>query len=802
MLQRVAVYARYSSDNQRDASIDDQLRDCRARAEREDWQIVETYTDYAISGAVKLRSGYQDLLAAVRERRVDLVLAESLDRFARDLEFIAALHKECTFHQVRVYTLREGEIGELQIGLKGTMGALYLKELAENTRRGLKGRIEAGRCTGSPPYGYRIVRQLTENGTLERGLREIDPDRAAVVRRIFDAYVGGASPQRIARQLNAEGIPGPGGGIWYDASIRGRPRRQDGILRNELYIGSLVWQRRRNAKYPKTGVRVRRDAPPDTFLRVGVPQLRIIDDDLWQRVQQRLVEESAPLTPGRLKPKNAFWDRRRPRHLLSQKVVCGTCGRHFTPTGKDYLGCPAAKHGNCSNTSTVRRVTLEDHAMDLLSRQVMQPDLVADFVAAFNQEADRLSADLRSQAATRQREVAALERKVANFLEAIGDGRSSPAIMAKLAELEARLSVLTAPSTCPPDSPTHMLHPGIAENYARKAGILTEALREGGDPEVLEAARALIDRIVIHAPRPDGGPPGIELVGELTAMLNMARGNQGIAGDQAAPTDPVLALFVSSVKEAPGAEPLAFLPSPRVSMEDEVCATRGRGVSRGGAGCHVGGMRDFVRFAVVALAVCAAGVPGRVWADPHAAVLSDQDHAVLQGVEAYLNNLHALKARFLQIGPDGVSNTGTAWLDRPGRMRFEYDKPSPLLLVAGHGVVVFRDNKLDQTTNIPMSQTPLGLLLRDRIVLGGDVTVTDFEQPPGAIQVTLVKTASPGDGSLTLLLNANPLALAGWSVVDAQGRETRVRLSNVVLGGDYPDSLFTYADPAGDGNTP
>ncbi len=94
---------------------------------------------------------------------------------------------------------------------------------------------------------------------------------------------------------------------------------------------------------------------------------------------------------------------------------------------------------------------------------------------------------------------------------------------------------------------------------ARKAGILTEALREGGDPEVLEAARALIDRIIIHAPGPDGGPPGIELVGELTAMLNMACDNQGIAADQAAPTDPVLALFVSSVKEYPGAEPLAFL---------------------------------------------------------------------------------------------------------------------------------------------------------------------------------------------------------------------------------------------------
>ncbi|MEJ0048342.1 MAG: outer-membrane lipoprotein carrier protein LolA [Rhodospirillales bacterium] len=205
------------------------------------------------------------------------------------------------------------------------------------------------------------------------------------------------------------------------------------------------------------------------------------------------------------------------------------------------------------------------------------------------------------------------------------------------------------------------------------------------------------------------------------------------------------------------------------------------------------------------LAALAAAAPAPCFADPHAVVLSDADQAVLRGVESYLNALHTLKARFLQIGPDGATSTGTAWLDRPGRMRFEYDPPSPLLLVAGNGTVVFRDNKLDQTTNIPMGQTPLGLLLRDRIALSGDVTVTDFRHPPGQLQVTAVKTASPGDGSLTLDMNDNPLALAGWSVVDAQGRETRVRLSQATSGGDFDPKLFVFVDPHAsdpEGNTP
>ena len=160
-----------------------------------------------------------------------------------------------------------------------------------------------------------------------------------------------------------------------------------------------------------------------------------------------------------------------------------------------------------------------------------------------------------------------------------------------------------------------------------------------------------------------------------------------------------------------------------------------------------------------------------------------------------MNGLRALKGHFLQIAPDGATSTGTLWLVRPGRVRFEYNPPSPLLLVASNGQVVFRDNKLDQTSNIPEGQTPLGLLLRDKLTLSGDVTVTDFQRPAGLLQVTLVKTKAPNDGSLTLVLDASPLALVGWSVVDTQGRETRIRLTDVTLGGQYDNSLFTYADP-------
>ena len=144
----VALYARYSSDNRRDASIEDQLRLCRERAVREGWQVVDSYSDRSISGASLIRPGIQALMQDAQAGQFNIVLAESLDRISRDQEDIAGVYKRLSFACVRMVTLSEGDISELHIGLKGTMGALYLKDLADKTRRGLRGRVEDGKSGG------------------------------------------------------------------------------------------------------------------------------------------------------------------------------------------------------------------------------------------------------------------------------------------------------------------------------------------------------------------------------------------------------------------------------------------------------------------------------------------------------------------------------------------------------------------------------------------------------------------------------------------------------------------------------
>jgi outer membrane lipoprotein-sorting protein len=172
-----------------------------------------------------------------------------------------------------------------------------------------------------------------------------------------------------------------------------------------------------------------------------------------------------------------------------------------------------------------------------------------------------------------------------------------------------------------------------------------------------------------------------------------------------------------------------------------------------------------------------------------------QDAADLARIEAYLNAIHTLQAHFLQVAPDGAMSQGTAWLERPGRMRFQYDPPAPFLLVAARGNLTFEDRSIEQVSNVPLSLTPLGILLADHINLSGEVKVIGFQRLPGQLQVTLARSASPQDGSLTLVFTDSPLALRQWTVVDAQRRETKVTLYNVEQGVNIDPKLFEFVDP-------
>lgn len=328
----VAIYARYSTELQREASIADQFNLCREHAEKLGWRVHQCYGDRGISGASLLRPEIQKLLHDARQQRFDVILAEALDRLSRDQADVASLYKQLQFLGIRLVTLAEGEVTELHVGLKGTMNALFLKDLADKTRRGLRGRVEAGKSGGGNSYGYDVVRRMSADGQPVTGERRINLEQAAVIRRIFTDYARGISPRAIAKELNSEGVPAPTGAAWGPSTIHGNRQRGTGILNNELYIGRLVWNRLRYVKDPETGKRVSRPNPSSAWIVQDVPELRIVDQTLWDQVKARQSTLDARRTPEG----NAigYWDRRRPRFLLTGLMKCGACGGGFVNFNK------------------------------------------------------------------------------------------------------------------------------------------------------------------------------------------------------------------------------------------------------------------------------------------------------------------------------------------------------------------------------------------------------------------------------------------------------------------------------------
>jgi site-specific DNA recombinase len=182
---RTAIYARFSSDKQSDRSIEDQVALCRAFCEREGLRVVAIYDDRAISGASTVnRPGWLKLMQDANAGKFDIVAAEALDRISRDQEDLAGIYKRLRFRQIEIWTVQDGVAGEIHVGVKGLVGALYLKDLAQKTKRGQAGVVRDGRHNGGRCYGYRPVAGRP-------GVLKVQEEEAAVVRRTIIARYRG-----------------------------------------------------------------------------------------------------------------------------------------------------------------------------------------------------------------------------------------------------------------------------------------------------------------------------------------------------------------------------------------------------------------------------------------------------------------------------------------------------------------------------------------------------------------------------------------------------------------------------------
>jgi outer membrane lipoprotein-sorting protein len=190
-----------------------------------------------------------------------------------------------------------------------------------------------------------------------------------------------------------------------------------------------------------------------------------------------------------------------------------------------------------------------------------------------------------------------------------------------------------------------------------------------------------------------------------------------------------------------------------------------------------------------------AALSGLVLFRPANAALQPADQAEIAEIEHYLDSIRTMSAEFQQFDEQGRVATGRIYLARPGRMRVEYDPPTPYLLVASSGALVYYDPEVKQLTTLPLSSTPAAFLLKDHISLTKGVVVKSFERGPGAVRVEIADASDEGAGSVLLVFEDRPMALRQWTVTDAQGVKTQVVLTRTSFGMPLDPNLFAIPSP-------
>ena len=508
---RAALYARYSTEKQSGASIEDQHRVCERLAERHGFTVAERFSDAAISGGTAERPGYQALLAAARRREFDAIVAEDTSRLWRNLAEQAPRLAELADLGIHVVThdldTRAESAGMLSAML-GASSEAYRREIGRRTRRGLEGRARAGKTAGGHSYGYVAAR---ESGT---GQIEVDQAEAEIVRRIYRLYADGTSPRRICDELNHDRIPAPGSSWarterrqkgWVGSVLNG-DGKATGVLRNPTYRGQLIWNRQRWVRSAANSHKRRRvENPRSEWIVREDERLRIVPEALWERVCARLrerVHDAGERVKRGLSRVGAKRTGRAPsRYLLSGLLRCSECGAGYQIGGAMHYVCSSYLNGGpsgCSNSARLHREKAEEGVLDGVRRQFLDPAVIDE---AKRRARALIRARTTKPAQSHAPRIKELQAQIENLADAIAQGvlRASPSIAAKLREAEDELGRLQAQSSAPPTADIERLVPRLAEEIERAVRELPKTLAAGNMDLARQELKGLVGSIRVVA---------------------------------------------------------------------------------------------------------------------------------------------------------------------------------------------------------------------------------------------------------------------------------------------------------------
>lgn len=394
------VYARYSSHNQREESIEGQLRKCREYADQHGFTIIEEYCDRAISGKTDERYEFQRMIKDSEKGRFQAVIMYTIDRFARNRYDAATYKAKLRKNGVKMYYTEQSISDEpegiiLESVLEG-MAEYYSENLSRGVRRGLMENALKGMTTGSHPMGYRVNSEKKF---------EIDPVTAPIVREIFDLYANGKSMRQVVDILNEKGY----------LTTKGKPFRIGSlgtILVNEKYIGRYKYR--------------------DIVIEDGIPP--IVDKEVFDKVQMMLKKNKRQ--SGKMKNPEAY--------LLTGKLFCGKCGEQLTgesgtsKTGRiyNYYKCFGRKRTKVCDKAVERKEWIEKLVVEETIKQILKPDVIKQISKVVVDIADREFNDT-SRIEGLQNELKSVLKSIQNLLRLVEQGIDTDDIGNRLLELNA-----------------------------------------------------------------------------------------------------------------------------------------------------------------------------------------------------------------------------------------------------------------------------------------------------------------------------------------------------------------------------
>jgi site-specific DNA recombinase len=445
---RCAAYARVSSDRQNPLSPTDQVRKCREFAETFTLVVLEEhiYID-GDSGVGSDRPAFQRLLNAALSpgRLFDTILIDDTSRLSRSQSESLTIIEKLKFAGLRVVFVSQGidtdsEQSDVQMTVHGLVDSLYVKELAKKTHRGLESCALRGLHTGGRCFGYSTV--AVGEGPSKRLV--INETEAAVVRKIFEMFAVGLSLKKIAKYLNAKCVPSPRSrssnqGTWCPTAIRA-------MLKRELYKGEIVWNRSKFLKVPGSNKRRSRPRPESERKRFLAPELAIVSEDVWNRVQNRF--KSIGSARGRRGQPGLLPRSLTSPYLFSGLLKCGLCGSNLiiaSGGGKKpkYVCSGYFNRGICSNNMYIRHDELEERLLGKLRTELLQPESIELAVESFGRQLRAALADVSSELTEMRSRKERLEREIRNFTQAIAESGHSKYILQEIAVREKEISAVT-----------------------------------------------------------------------------------------------------------------------------------------------------------------------------------------------------------------------------------------------------------------------------------------------------------------------------------------------------------------------